>query len=171
MKHLMFAIICFTSAYAHAQTIRENKIDEFTKNSVKRTSWEPISKIGKIYGHVRGSKINDQFYLDLKCILDGGNVVGIKEGPVVMLKMNTDSVITLINQKHIVSCKGCGSINIIGSDGYGVELNLPLTNDQVEYLTKNTATKIRIYTTDGYIESDIKEKFQDNIKNVLQMVK
>jgi hypothetical protein len=156
---------------ANSQTLKENKVDEFTKNSVKRTSWEPVSKMGKIYAHVRASKINDQYYLDVKTILLAGDVFGIKEGDVVMLKMSTDSILTLNNPKHLVSCKGCGSVNIIGSDGYGVELNLPVLPDQVDYLISNKITKIRIYTTDGFVESDIKEKFQDAASRVLKLIK
>ena len=145
MKYLMIAITFLTVSFTHGQTLKENKVDEFTKNTVKRTSWEPIAKTTSIYGHVRGSKINNIYYLDLRSMFNGGEVVGIKEGPVVMFKMNTDSILTFNNLKHTVACKGCGAINIIGSDGYGVELNIPLTNEQIDYLTNNKITKIRIY--------------------------
>lgn len=153
-----------------AQTLKENKVDEFTKNTVKRTSWEPISKMGKIYAHARASKINDNIYLDIRSLFPAVDVFAVKEGEAVMIKLKTDSIITLTNPKAQVSCKGCGSVNIIGSDGYGVELNLLLNKEQIESLTKNKATKVRIYTTDGFVESDIKEKFQENIGKVLKLI-
>lgn len=155
----------------NAQTLKEDKIDEFTKNKVKRTSWEPISKMGKIYAHARASRINDNIYLDIRTLFPSVDVFAVKEGGSIMLKLESDSVMTLINPKGQVACKGCGSVNIIGSDGYGVELNLPLTASQIELLTSNKATKLRIYTADGFIESDIKEKFQETISKVLKLVK
>lgn len=168
---MLWLVLLITVNNISAQTLKENKVDEFTKNTVKRTSWEPISKTGKIYAHVRASKINDNTYLDIRTLFPAVEVFAIKEGEAVMIKLNTDSIITLTIPKGLVSCKGCGSVNIIGSDGYGVELNLELNKEQIESLAKNKVTKIRIYTTDGFVESAIKEKFQETINRVLKLIK
>lgn len=171
----LFITVSFTMVVS-AQELKENKIDEFTRNNVKRTSWEPLSKSGKLYVHARTSKINDAYFLDLKIMLGsamniGGTIFSITDGPNIMFKMGTDSVLSLVNPKYEVSCQGCGAINIIGSEGYGVHLSIPIDQNQFDYLFKNKVKKIRIYTTDGYTETDIKEKFEDIIIKELLLVK
>jgi hypothetical protein len=72
MRIIIFLFIGLTGNYSFGQTIEENQIDEFTKNKVIRTSWEPLSKSGNIYAHARASKINESLYVDFKIMLAGG---------------------------------------------------------------------------------------------------
>jgi hypothetical protein len=57
----------------------------------------------------------------------------------------------------------------MGSD-QGVNLPLLLLPDQIENLSVAPAVAIRIYTVDGYIETDIKEKDGDMIAKQLKLV-
>lgn len=169
-KVIAIIFFCLLQFFGISQTITENNIDEFTKNKVVRTTWEPICKSKNIYAHVRGSKINDIYTLDIK-IMNGGSVFAIKNGPNIMFKSISDSVIVLDVPKYEISCRGCGAINIIGSDGQGVALYIPIEKEVVEYLIKNPVKKMRIYTTDGYVESDLKEKFQETLSNIFRLIK
>lgn len=176
MKHLSILISLCISFACNAQTIKENQVDEFTKNKVIRTSWEPLCKSGNIYAHVRASKINDQLYIDLKFMLAGslkigGTIFSIADGPKIMLKLSNDTIVTLVNPKYEIACRGCGAVNLIGSEEYGVFLKIPVEDSQLDFITSYGIAKMRIYTTDGYVESDIKEKFKDIIINELKLVK
>lgn len=177
LKKIAFSLALFFLIEAvSSQTIKENQVDEFTKNKVIRTSWEPLSKNGNIYAHVRGSRINEIFYLDIKIMLAGGLKIGgsifsIQDGPYIMFKLENDSILTLHNPKYEIACRGCGAINLIGSEGYGVNLKIPLEADKIDYLITHKITKIRLYTTDGYVEGEVKEKFSDMIAKEFKLIK
>lgn len=158
----------------NAQTIKENQVDEFTKNKVIRTSWEFISK-SKVYAHVRASKINDEQTLDFRIMLPGGlgsgdHVFAIPQGDAIMIKLENDSIRTLKNTEHKISCSGCGAVNIVGSQAEGIEIFSLLNKADFEQLSKYKIKKIRLYTTDGYKETEIAEKFQDIVKKELALI-
>jgi hypothetical protein len=173
MKILLPLLI--SPLFCISQKLTENQVDEFTKNTVKRTSWEPLSKTGRMYAHVRAAKINDKYSLDLKLmfkegLLYGTSVFAVKDGQNVMLKLDNDSIVKLDVLKYEISCRGCGAINLIGSDGQGVHLIMLLDKETVAYLSGNKVVKIRVYTTDGYTESDIKEKHQQSISSLFKLL-
>jgi hypothetical protein len=87
-----------------------------------------------------------------------------------MLKLDNDSVLTLNNPKYEIACRGCGAINLIGSEGYGVHIKIPLESDQIDYLIDHKIMKMRIYTTDGYVEGDVKDKFSDIIAKEFKLI-
>jgi hypothetical protein len=168
----IFSLIALLAIWSniHSQTIKENQVDEFTKNKVIRTSWEFISK-SKIYAHVRASKINGDQTLDFRFMLPGGDhVFAIPTGDAIMFKLENDSIITLKNTEHKISCSGCGAVNIIGSQAEGVEIFSILSQADIEQLSKYKIKKIRLYTTDGYREAEIADKFQDIIKKELLII-
>ena len=175
---LTATIICFLclSIVTHGQMIKEDQVDEFTKNKVVRTSWEPLTKKGKIYSHARVSKINTTTYLDFKIMLSAGltmdhSVFAIEKGETVMLKLNNDTIVTLNNPEHLISCTGCGAINIIGSGVQGIHLKIDLTDNQISTLLDHKITKIRIYTTDGYVENEVPDKFQEIVSKELSLIR
>jgi hypothetical protein len=175
MKHLAILIsICFSFG-SYAQTIKENQVDEFTKNKIVRTSWEPLSKKGKIYSHARASIINTTRYLELKIMLSAGltmehSVFAIEDGETVMLKLDNDSIVNLNNPEHQISCTGCGAINIIGGGVQGIHLKINLANMQIDNLINHKITKIRIYTTDGFVENEVPGKFQETVSKELKLI-
>jgi hypothetical protein len=177
LKPIVLALsILFLKVAASGQTIKENIVDEFTKNKVVRTSWEPLAKVNRFYAHSRVSKINDNVFLDLKIMIGrsfeiGGSIFSIKDGPYIMFKLENDSVVTLTNPKYEIACQGCGAVNLIGSSGYGVNLKIPIDEPLIEHLSSHKVTKIRIYTTDGYVEEDIKEKFRETVLKELKLIK
>ena len=61
-------------------------------------------------------------------------------------------------------------VNLIGSSNYGFQISLPLSEDQVNQFLSNTIARIRIYTTDGYAEADVKDKFQTAVAKALKLV-
>lgn len=170
MKYIITAIGLFIVQSIAAQKIAENKVDEFTKNTVKRTSWEAIQRTSTLTAYCRVSKINDVVYLELRCML-GGYVFAIDKGDKLMLMTDTDSVITLLNGKYEISCKGCGSINITGSALQGAELSYLVSNDEFNFLLNNRVKKLRLYTTKGYVEAELKDKFSETLMKEFALIK
>ena len=152
---IFFPVVCFS------QKIAEKKVDEFTKSSIIRTSWETLTKVDGLSmkgltTYLRFSKINDVLYLDLKAM--DGSVLSVPDGNNIMLMFQNDSIVTIKNQHYEVACMGCGAIGLVGSSAYGIQLNNTISDSLLETLKKNQLKKIRIYFRDGYLEDDVKEK-------------
>jgi predicted nucleotidyltransferase len=168
MKNTLLALtFIFTSMYAGAQ-LAENKVDEFTKKSVKRTTWEKFIYSMKGTAFTRVSRIDSTILLNFK--FSNTDVISIREGAKFMLKTSTDSIVTLNALDYTISCKGCGAINYVGSAAEGVEVTYPISIEQVNYLASNPVTKLRFYTTDGYLEFEIKEKFAKSLQDQLKLI-
>jgi hypothetical protein len=165
--HLVIVLIFIQKAFC--QTIVENKKDEFTGNSIIRTSWETIQSNFHFTGYFRISRINDHIYFDLKMILGSGGVFAINKDDQLMFKLENDSIITLYNLEYALTCSGCGAISLAGSSAQGIKTSYSLSEQNVEELKKFKIVKWRIYTTNGYVEDEIKEKKQELIRNALIM--
>lgn len=168
MKGLIFLL--FTPLLIRAQQIAENKIDDFTHHKIVRTTWEPIIQKfgGRIIVHIRISEIDSTFFLDLK--LMGMGVTSMQEGANLMLKTDTDSIITLHNLKYQLTCSGCGAVGISGSEAEGLDLSFVLQRGAREFLIAHKINKIRIYTTDGYEEEEVPDKRARVFINELKLV-
>ena len=170
MKKIFSILILLSSVQSFAQKIVENKIDEFTKHSVKRTSWDGLTRIGGLNdSFTRLEKIEDTYWLNLKMM--SSNVNSINKDAELMLMTVTDSIVTLYNHEFQITCTGCGSIGLVGSSGQGFNISFLISEDKVEYLMKNAVKKIRIYTTDGYIDKEVPEKNQKKFMKQLELIK
>jgi len=177
MKFIAFIITIFLFLHKHSftQTLVENKVDEFTNNKVMRTSWETLNISWKYTGYFRISQINETMYFDLKMsIAEGlskGRIFSIGEGQEIMFKIESGEIIKLKNLKHEVTCIGCGAIGYAGSAGYGLSVSFLLSKENAEKLKNNKVVKIRIYTSDGYVEDDTKLKHAEKIISSLNLLK
>jgi len=168
MKKLTFALLLMP-IFAMSQKLAEDKVDEFTKLSVKRTSWEPFSRANGFWCYVRTGKIEGNYLLYLRFLT--GSILSVQKDAAIMLKAGKDSIISLSNLDYSVSCTGCGAIGLNGSGAPGIELKCHIPSDVYSYLIDNKVTKVRIYTSSGYVEHDIKEKFADVLVDELKLVK
>jgi hypothetical protein len=170
MKKILLAICILCSLDFLGQKIVEDKIDEFTKQKIKRTSWDPFSRIKGINdSFTRIEKIDSTYWLEFKIMLS--KVSAIDKGGELMLMTATDSIITLYNSEFQMSCSGCGAIGLIGSATEGFNLSFLLLEDELAYLEKNSIKKIRLYTTDGYIEREIHEKNKMNLSKQIMLIR
>jgi hypothetical protein len=169
MKSTIIAsVFLLTSIAAGAQKLSENSVDEFTKKQIKRTTWEKFIYSMKGSAFIRASKIDSTILLDFK--FSNTDVISIREGSHFMLKTDSDSIITLNSLEYAISCKGCGAINYVGSAAEGIEVRYPISTQQANYLIHHPATKLRFYTTDGYLEFEIKEKFASALQQQLMLI-
>ena len=153
-----------------AQELEENEVDEFTGSAIKRTSWETLNMTMKFTAYFRISKINENLYFDLKLMIGGGEVFSIDEGDQFMLKLENDEIVKLSNLEFTITCTGCGARGISGSAAQGIQVTYPITPEQFNMLKNNTVSKIRIYTSDGYIENEFKLKYYSKLLNALMLV-
>lgn len=157
-KIIILALIIlgiFNTCYA--QSIVENKTDEFTKATVKISSWEKLFMKfeGNSTCYFRITEVNHIQYFELKYMTSKlkSNVYSVQENSELMFKMNNDSIITLNAIKYSISEKGGGAINMAGSSAWGIHIRYSIDKKDVENF-KYGFSKIRLYTTDGYIEED-----------------
>lgn len=170
-KRTFLSVIIFIclSFQILGQELVENKIDDFTNNTVKRTSWETINMTMKFTAYFRISKINDNFYFDLKMMI-GTGVFSIGEGQEIMFKLSDGEIIKLPNLEYAITCTGCGAKGFSGSQAQGIKVSYGITPEQIKKLKNNLAIKIRIYTNDGYVENDLKSKYYKKVQKAISLV-
>lgn len=151
---------------AKAQTIEEDYIDEFTGDTITRTSWETLIFDSSYVSYFRISRINNNEYFDLKLMfsVNGGKVFSIDKDQKIMFKLENGNFVKIPNSKYEITCNGCGAKGISGANAQGIKVSYPMINDQFNNLKNNLILKIRIYTTDGYIEFEPKKKHAKKIK-------
>lgn len=152
------------------QTLEENKIDDFTKNTVKRTSWETLNMSMKFTAYFRISKINEHTYFDLKMGIGLGEIFSIGKDQEIMFKLANDSIVSLPNLEYALTCKGCGAKGYMGSAAQSIQVSYPINIEQIEFLKKEKALKVRVYTNTGYVEDELKDKNALKIKKALSLV-
>jgi hypothetical protein len=156
-----------------SQKLELNELDEFTGVSVKRTSWEYFTRgmKNKTSSYFRISKLDSTYYFDLKIALQPSKVFSISDGEKIMLMLDDKTVYKLDNLEYTVSSTGAGAIGLSGSGMYGVNISCISAEDRnFEKLKTNLITKVRIYTTDGYVEDEVKEDFAKKVMTAISLV-
>lgn len=151
-----------------AQKLVENKIDEFTENSIKRTSWERFVQTALFTSNFRISKIDDNLFFELKMM--DGSVFSIDKDQKLMFKLEDNEIVKLPNLEFKVTCEGCGAKGFAGSLAQGIQVAYLINLEQIEKLKNNNAEKIRIYTNDGYREYEMKSKNYAKVKKALSLI-
>jgi len=170
MRKVYLILFTLFTAFCNAQKISEDYIDEFTKNHVKRTDWEALTFEIKAVTSYRFSKIDNQYFLQLKIML-GDVYFSINENDELMLKFTNEEIVTLKNIKSTTTCVGCGATGFNGSQSQGINVSYNISNEQYQLLTQNSISKIRIYTNKSYIDLEIKKKKADILQNALKLIK
>lgn len=168
MKYFIFFTLSLPLS-ALSQKLVENKVDDFTKALVKRTSWETICKKGNFWTYARCSKIDSSRYLTFR-IMSNKKVYVVNEGNELMLKLTNDSIVTLHTIKRAISCIGCGSIGLIGSAADGIEVEFFMPKSKFAYLLSHPVAKMRLYSNSGFIEAEIKENWANLLIAQLKLV-
>lgn len=162
---LMLPMCCFS------QKIVKNEVDEFTKKNIKETSWEIVSRNMEVYVFMNVKKIDNEHFLGLKFMLSNRfKVLSIAQNFELMLMMENDSIITVKCIESVVSCKGCGAKGFSGSMAWGINPTYYIEADYIDVLKNMPLKKIRMYTTEGHISTEINEKWKFVLKELLELV-
>lgn len=169
MKNIFTLLIFLSTASIYSQKIVENKVDEFTKNSIIRTDWEKLYGSLDIWMSSRLSKIDDSYFIQIKIITKKVTSVSADEN--ISFMLDNDEIINLKNIKHTISCYGCGATGLAGSQALGIEIGCNINSDDMEKFKSHTVKKIRINTSGGYLQEDINEKLSTKFKKMFLLFK
>lgn len=167
----MISILFLNNFYS--QKLTENKIDEFTKQSIQKTSWETLFSTTKGTSYFRISKIDNILFVQLKFRLNEGfetKSFSIEKNQELMFKTKEGEIITLKNLKSTVTCVGCGAISFNASQALGIEVSYQMSEEQFNILKNSFLEKIRIYTDIDYKEFEIKKKNALLFTNSLKLI-
>lgn len=152
-----------------SQKIVENKIDEFTGDKIIKSSWQKLIWSGKGVAYFRINEFNNVKFFDFKFF--NRQVFSIDKGDKIMLKLDNGEFVTLLNNKFTITCTGCGSIGLNGSGVQGINVLYRLNEEDLKNLQQNKVEKIRFYTSKGYSEHKIKEKYSTKISKSIELFK
>lgn len=167
-KQIALLVLIIVAFCANAQKLVEEQVDEFTGHEVKRTSWERLTLNKTGDNHFRFSSINKTIYFDVKLMF--GKVFAIDEDAELMFKLDNGEILKLYNLKYVITEIGAGATGLNGSATPGIQTSYVQKDSDISILKEHDIVKFRIYTTDGYRESDIKPKTAQKIKNALLLV-
>lgn len=165
MKKIIFLLFI---NFGFSQHIVKNEIDEFTKNNViqvncsKKTKWATSDNVTKgIFKYLFFSLNNykndttsvNTFNIDIST---GSLLCFSKSNGIIIFLFDDESTLEL-NQTSKLDCETRQVVK------YSIN-----NNDLIILKTKRLS-KIRIYTTDGYLNFEIKENKQQIIKETFQL--
>lgn len=165
MRYLLYTSLLFSFFSSQAQHVALNKIDEFTDdkviqvNAAEEKTWSTSDNIAK--------GIFNSIFLSTKSVkskeetLSNYIQLDISTGSMICLSKYDGKVIFLLDNNEKVNLKQVSKIDC----GQRVLSKFILNNDDLEKLTNNKIIKFRIYTTEGYMDFETKEKKQELIKN------
>lgn len=171
MRKIILLLIVAYSTFSYSQNLEENKIDEFTKKTSKKTSWEKLAFDSEVLSYFRVTKIDDKSYLEIKLTnLHGGHFV-VDEGPKIMFKLSNDSIYTLNNTKTTTTGIGDGSIGLFGMNAEGIYLTcFNPTDRNLKMLSEFKIIKIRLETTTRNLEYEIKNSYSKSVVKAVELV-
>lgn len=171
MRQYLLCLPLFLAAAAvHAQRLEQNEVDEFTGNKVERTSYEILVQNFTMNAFVAVINIDDEVYaLKLKLMLSAA-VHSIDKDDIFYLKLKDGTIVELRNSEYALSCTGCGARGFSGSQAPGTLTTWFLDNDKIEALRASPVASIRIYTSKGYIQSEVKEARANILSDELRLV-
>ena len=170
MRNIILVLLLTTSFhYTFGQKIVKNEIDEFTGKTVKETSWLTLNKSSKLYSYVRFRKVDSTIYFVFKMMV-GNNVYSVDEGEVLYLKFTDDEVLKISNSHYQLTTYGAGATGLIGSKALGVELTCIINPAILSKLEEKTLAKVRVYTSQGYAEAEVKKKQADSFKELAELI-
>lgn len=168
-KFFLISIISISYISLLAQKIETNEIDKFTNAEIVKT--KPIKLYTKNLG---GTGLCNAFECSIRRVNDNFSM------PSAILtrhieKYTEDSGVSfLFESGETLFLKtdytGISSPHKFGN-GHWFETCFSLSPEEVEILLNNKITAVRIYYLGGYYDHDIKDKNQDKIIKMIELVK
>jgi len=169
-KYVLTLCILLTvaSLRSFAQKLEEDKKDDFSNKSVKRTSWETLYKTLSTESHFSFSKVDSSAFINVKLMI--GKVFSIEKNQELMFKLDNGDIVKLACLEYQVTCNGCGAVGLIGRQAEGLNAAYWLSKDQLDKLKTHKVVKVRINTIYGYIDEDVKEKNANKIMACVNLI-
>jgi hypothetical protein len=172
LKITLALLFCF-HLKLDAQKLIENEFDEFEKINIKKTSWCSLMKRPGSARPYRAEfqlcKKDTLVYLKVKMMLNN-KVYSISKGDKISFLLENENVVSLYSNEYTVAGIGDGAVGYGGSANYGTETNYIITKENIKNLYSSIIKKIRIETSDGYIDEIDKRKVDLHLKKCLELV-
>lgn len=168
-KIILILMIIINTNYTCGQELIKNEVDEFTGKTVKETSWETLNKKSKLYSYVRFRKVDSTIYFVFKMMI-GNKVYSVDKGEVLYLKFADEEVVKISNSEYQLTTYGAGATGLAGSKMLGVELTCIINQEILSKLEEKTLAKVRVYTSDGYVEGEVNEKQAEKFKVLAKLI-
>ena len=168
-KVVLLVWLVALATVSYSQGITKSETDEFTDEKVVYTTWDQLNVSGLSCNNVLLFKFrleNGNQYFHLNWVFD--KITSVSEGEKVMFKLKDGTLVKFTNLSSVISSRGGGSMNVTCKDSYGVSLVLK-TDLSVFADESNPIEKVRIYTTDGYVDIDIKAKYAEKVSNLYKI--
>lgn len=154
-------LLCVYVGFAQKCKYKKNEVDKFTKNRVVTTKEKGLDLTMGSSLTVQAKVINEFTYLEFRLIT--GSVFSMTQGNKVIILFSNDSTLTLENMKTFVAEPS-------GAGPWVGWVKTSLTEDQIQTLYSYDVKSVRVYTTQGYLTREVKEKNVKNIQYVLNCV-
>jgi hypothetical protein len=148
----------------YAQKLETNEVDEFTGLSIQQTSYTRVFYKAFGYGvNFRVSKIDSAYFIDLKIVFAGPQVYAVAKGAKIIFILDDASTYEITSIENKITTV----INTYKDTSLDVSY-INYNDKKFEVLGSRLIKKVRIYTTEGYIEGEVKpkdaEKFMRSVK-------
>lgn len=166
---VLFAIILSVSSYSQNCKYKTNEVDDFTKNKILETKEELLTISGMGFGFSTSynlKKVNENRYLKLN--VSSPNIFTIKAGDEIMFKSNNDKPISLKFSETVILEPQYNSSSR-STIWYGFIL-IPISDENYIRLLQEPISKLRFYTSDGFIDDEIKDKRGKKFKELLKCI-
>lgn len=100
----------------------------------------------------------------------GTGVFAIDEGDLLMLKLDNGDVVKLECPEYTTTCAGCGSKGFLGSSAQGINVFYPLYKEDVEMILASRVDKVRVHTSDGYLDDTVKDDGAKKLQKALRLL-
>jgi hypothetical protein len=134
-----------------------------------RGSGEALNKKMKFYSYVRFRKVDNTILFVFK-MMTQNKVYSVDKGEVLYFKFSDDEILKISNSKYELTTHGGGAIGLAGSNMLGVELTCIINEEILSILQNKTLVKVRVYTSNGYVEAEVKIKEAENFKQLANLI-
>lgn len=173
-KVVILLVVSFSTILCFCQKLERNEVDEFTGHKVKETSWEvfashtPLDLSKTFGGQFRICRVNDSYFFDLRLSLSP--VFSVDKGQVLMFKLDNNDVVQFPCTEYKISKKGGGVSGVKWSGTEGLYVTYIIDKEQLDLIKDYKSVKVRVYTSKGYAECDIKDSDAQKIIKALKLV-
>lgn len=158
---LLISSLCLSSFFSFGQCdYLRNEVDEFTKLKILETDFKVLSyaSFQREVIRVQGVKINDDRIL--RCYFVYPQIFSLEAKSKLMLLNEEGEVFTLYNTKYQIAKHN-------GVNAWYCIVNYSLNSESYQNLMGFIPVKARYYTTEGYIQHEVKKKRSESIVEVL----
>ncbi|MCK9421137.1 MAG: hypothetical protein M0Q38_00910 [Bacteroidales bacterium] len=173
MKKLLniafISALAMSSLCVSGQKIKENVIDDFTGSARTSTGLIWFSDVGRFNVYCRFVRIDSVYMLNFKLSLNG-TVFSVDKDAALLLKLESDTIIKLRNREYTVTTRGGGANGLLGSASQGANLYFIIPGECLSPLVNIKVKKVRIYTTDGFIDQEIDYRHAETFIETLRLL-